>query len=108
MFTEEPVQTFIVLIADVSIPAEGFDFPRGGNIKRSVSLLLQKMLQLVRVHMKRRKRIVGVVRRRRNRQKILPPISMKVRIIPRTNCATKFCIWVMSLVTRVTNEPVPN
>ena len=28
--------------------------------------------------------------------------------MPRTNWETKFCTWVISLVTRVTNEPVPN
>ena len=44
----------------------------------------------------------------RNMQKMLPATSMVVRIIPRINWATKFCIWVMSLVTRVTSEPVPN
>ena len=44
---------------------------------------------------------------RRNMQKMLPPISMVVRIMPRTNCAARFCTWVMSLVTRVTRDPVP-
>ena len=45
---------------------------------------------------------------KRNMQYMLPNISIEVRIMPRTNWETKFCIWVMSLVTRVTNQPVPN
>lgn len=44
----------------------------------------------------------------RNMKKMLPKVSIEVRIIPRTKLDTKFCTWVMSLVTRVTREPVPN
>ena len=43
----------------------------------------------------------------RNRKKMLPNISIPVRIIPRTNCEIRFCTCVMSLVIRVTSEPVP-
>ena len=37
---------------------------------------------------------------------MLPKVSMVVRTMPRTNWDTKFWTWVMSLVTRVTREPV--
>ena len=40
-------------------------------------------------------------------QNMLPNMSIPLRIMPRTNCERKFCTCVMSLVTRVTSEPVP-
>ena len=42
----------------------------------------------------------------RNMNTMLPTVSSVVRIMPRTNCAMKFCTCVTSLVTRVTREPV--
>ncbi len=43
----------------------------------------------------------------RNIKYMLPKVSIEIRIIPRINVETKFCTWVMSLVTLVTKEPVP-
>ena len=44
----------------------------------------------------------------RNMKKMLPKVSMDVRIRPRLNSDTNSCTCVMSLVTRVISEPVPN
>ncbi len=43
----------------------------------------------------------------RNIQYMLPNVRSVVRISPLINSETKFCTWVMSLVTLVTREPVP-
>ena len=40
-------------------------------------------------------------------QYMLPKVSIVVRIMPRTNSDRSVCTCVMSLVTRVTSEPVP-
>lgn len=39
---------------------------------------------------------------------MLPKVRNEQRIMPRTNWETKFCTWVISLVTRVTKVPAPN
>ena len=39
---------------------------------------------------------------------MLPNVRSVVRISPLINSETKFCTWVISLVTLVTMEPVPN